>query len=232
MAPTTVQQRFGLKPEELNALTVLSGLEGYRGPNSMDPAAVAASTLQRRLSGKWGGHDIRNIATAPGQFASVLDRGINMKQLSDPTYGAKLLGGQAEFNRIQSMINDPSVVAGQMGKVGESFRALSEGPHKGDYIPVPGKSNFYFNRNPNISKQGLSLLQGADVAQAPGSPPPLPGVGATLSGVLGQDVTQQTDEPKTLAQKLVDQFKSGIIQNMFPQGILGTIMAPSMLGGS
>jgi hypothetical protein len=231
MAPFTVQQRFGLKPEELNALTVLSGLEGYRGPNSVDPAAVAASTLQRRLSGKWGGRDIRNIATAPGQFAAVLDRGINMQQLGDPAYGAKLLGGQSEFNRIQSMINDPSIVAGQMGKVGESFRALSQGPKSSDYIPVPGKSNFYFNRNPAISKQGISLLQGANTAQAPGAPPPLPGVGATLADALGQGIAQQPQEPKTMAQKLVDQFKSGIIQNIFPQGILGTLMAPSMLGG-
>ena len=31
MPPKTVQQLFNLKPEEVNALTVLSGLEGYRG---------------------------------------------------------------------------------------------------------------------------------------------------------------------------------------------------------
>jgi hypothetical protein len=231
MAPFTVQQRFGLKPEELNALTVLSGLEGYRGPNSFDPAAVAASTLQRRLSGKWGGHDIRNIATAPGQFASVLDRGIDMQQLGDPAYGAKLLGGQSEFNRIQSMINDPSVVAGQMGKVGESFRALSEGPKASDYIPVPGKSNFYFNRNPAIAKQGLGLLQGASAGQLPGAPPPPPGVGATLSSVLGQNITQQAEQPQSIAQQLVNQVKSTVLQNMFPQGVFASIMAPPMIGG-
>jgi hypothetical protein len=231
MAPFSVQQRFGLKPEELNALTVLSGLEGYRGPNSVDPAAVAASTLQRRLSGKWGGHDIRNIATAPGQFASILDRGINMQQLGDPAYGAKLLGGQSEFNRIQSMINDPSIVGSQMGKVGESFRALSEGPQKGDYIPVPGKSNFYFNRNPNISKQGLQLLQGADIAQAPGAPTPPPGVGQTLSAALGQDITQQQAQPQSLAQKLLGEFKANILQNILPQGLFGAVTLPPVIGG-
>ena len=66
---------------------------------------------------------------------------------------------------------------------------------------------------------------------APPQSPGVPGVGETLSGVLGQDVTQQIEEPKTLAQRLVDQVKGGIIQNMFPQGILGTLMAPTMLGG-
>lgn len=170
MAPFTVQQRFGLKPEELNALTVLSGLEGYRGPGSTDPAAVTASTLQRRLSGKWGGKDIRNIATAPGQFAAILDRGINMQQLGDPAFGAKILGGKTEFDRIQAMINNPDIVRSHMGKVGESFRALSAGPKKGDYIPVPGRSNFYFNQNPAIAKQGSQLLEGAPSA------PPLPPV--------------------------------------------------------
>jgi hypothetical protein len=127
------------------------------------------------------------------------------------------------------MINDPSIMAGQMGKVGESFRALSEGPKSGDYIPVPGKSNFYFNRNPAIAKQGLGLLQGPNTTQALGTPTPPPGVGETLSSALGQDVTQQP--PQTLAQRLVDQVKSGIIQNMFPQGILGTLMAPPVIGG-
>lgn len=175
MAPFTVQQRFGLKPEELNALTVLSGLEGYRGPGSTDPAAVTASTLQRRLSGKWGGKDIRNIATSPGQFAAILDRGINMQQLGDPAFGAKILGGKSEFDRIQAMINNPEIVRSHMGKVGESFRALSAGPKKGDYIPVPGRSNFYFNQSPAIAKQGIQLLEGVPAA------PPLPPATATAS---------------------------------------------------
>ena len=231
MAPFTVQQRFGWKPEELTAATIGAGLEGYRGPGSMDPVAVAAAFKQRQLSGKWGGRDIRNILTAPGQFAAIEDRGITMKQLSDPAFGAKILGGQSEFNRIQSMINDPALMAGQMGKVGESFRALSQGPKPGDYIPVPGKSNFYFNRNPAIAKQGLSLLQNVGAPQGVVASPPLPGVGATLSGALGQDVTQVKEEPQSIAQRLANQARVAVLQNMFPQGILGTFMAPPLIGG-
>jgi hypothetical protein len=170
MEPFTVQQRFGLKPEELNALSVLSGLEGYRGPKSTDPAAVTASTLQRRLSGKWGGKDIRNIATAPGQFAAILDRGITMQQLGDPAFGAKILGGKSEFDRIQSMINNPEIVRSHMGKVGESFRSLSAGPKPGDYIPVPGLSNFYYGQNPTIVKRGTQLLEGPTKPTLPPGP--------------------------------------------------------------
>jgi hypothetical protein len=227
MAPFTVQQSFGLKPEELNALTVLAGLEGYRGPNSLDPAAVAASTLLRRVSGKWGGRDIRNIATAPGQFASVLDRGINMQQLGDPAYGAKLLGGQSEFNRIQSMINDPSIVGTQMQKVGESFRALSEGPKPGDYIPVPGKSNFYFNQNPAIVKRGLQLLGGGTAPiQTAQAPPPVPQ--ASVEDTLRSAGINPQGGERITPQGFLDSWKQAILSGL-AQG--STFMTIPTLGG-
>jgi hypothetical protein len=223
MAPFTVQQRFGLKPEELNALTVLSGLEGYRGPGSTDPAAVAASTLQRRMSGKWGGRDIRNIATSPGQFAAILDRGINMQQLADPAFGAKVLGGKSEFDRIQAMINNPETVRSHMGKVGESFRALSAGPKKGDYIPVPGKSNFYFNQSPAIAKQGIQLLEGpveTPVSSGAQSPAPLgnnlgAGLLRTIMGVIPNFQKQQSFLPEVdmnadaYLQGFLDRLRAG-----------------------
>ena len=60
----------------------------------------------------------------------------------------------------------------------------------------------------------------------------LPGVATILAGALGQSVTQPEKEPRTLAQNLVDQFKGNIIQNMFPNGILGTLMVPNILGGT
>ena len=49
MPQRNVQELWGLKPEETNALAVLSGLEGYRGGKGEDVAAVAANALQRRL---------------------------------------------------------------------------------------------------------------------------------------------------------------------------------------
>jgi len=215
MAPSTVQQRFGLKPEELNALTILSGLEGFRGPGSMDPAAVAASTLQRRMSGKWGGKDIRNIATSPGQFAAIIDRGINMQQLGDPVFGAKILGGQSEFERLRNMVNDPTLVGQQMGKVGESFRALSQGPKPSDYIPVPGKSNFYFNRDPEIAKRGVQLLSAPQPTVAQAVPTAPPAVQPSVSEIIGSALEQ----PKTLAQQLLEKTKEDILNTLFtPKG--------------
>lgn len=147
MSPKTVQQLFNLKPEELNALTVLSGLEGFRGEGGRDVAAVAANVLARRLKGNWGGVDVRNIAKAPGQYVAVDN--YTMEQLADPTFGARILGGEAEFNRLRDIVNNPTLVGEQFqkSKGSQSFRGVSAYGNKKptDYMPVPGKSNFYFN---------------------------------------------------------------------------------------
>ena len=147
MAPKTVQELYNLKPEELNALAVLSGLEGYRGDGGKDVAAVAANVLARRLAGNWGGIDIRNIAKSPGQYEAVFD--YSMQQLADPTFGAQKLGGEAEFNRIRDIVNNPLLVGEQFkrSKGAQSFRGVAAYGNKKptDYTPVPGKSNYYFD---------------------------------------------------------------------------------------
>ena len=146
MPPKTVQQLFNLKPEEVNALTVLAGLEGYRGGRGEDVAAVAANVLSRRLAGNWGGIDIRNIAKSPGQYEAVFD--YSMQQLADPAFGAQKLGGEAEYNRIRNIVNDPVEVGKQyeLMKGSQSFRGPKNGRmQQGDYMPVPGKSNYYFD---------------------------------------------------------------------------------------
>lgn len=172
MAPKTVQQLFNLKPEELNALTVLSGLEGFRGEGGRDVAAVAANVLARRLKGNWGGIDIRNIAKAPGQYVAVDN--YTMEQLADPSFGARVLGGESEFNRLRNIVNDPNLVGEQFkqSKGAQSFRGVSAYSAKKptDYMPVPGKSNFYFNPlDPTSYQKGVnifgSLDKQADVSQ-------------------------------------------------------------------
>jgi hypothetical protein len=173
MAPRkTVQDIFGLKPEEVNALAVLSGLEGFRGgANSPDVAAVAANVLSRRLSGQWGGNDIRNIAKAPGQYVAVDN--YTMSQLADPAFGAKVLGSEAEFNRLRNIVNNPTLVGQQFkqSKGAQSFRGVSAYGNKKpeDYMPVPGKSNFYFNGlKGDLYNKGVGLFnQGAASAPAP-----------------------------------------------------------------
>lgn len=169
MAPRTVQQLFNLKPEELNALTVLSGLEGFRGEGGRDVAAVAANVLARRLKGTWGGVDVRNIAKAPGQYVAVDN--YTMEQLADPAFGARVLGGEAEFNRLRNIVNDPSLVGEQFkqSKGAQSFRGVSAYKNKKptDYMPVPGKSNFYFNPlDPKSYQKGESLFANTTPSQA------------------------------------------------------------------
>lgn len=169
MAPRTVQQLFNLKPEELNALTVLSGLEGFRGEGGRDVAAVAANVLARRLKGTWGGIDVRNIAKAPGQYVAVDN--YTMEQLADPAFGARVLGGEAEFNRLRNIVNDPSLVGEQFkqSKGAQSFRGVSAYKNKKptDYMPVPGKSNFYFNPlDPKSYQKGESLFANTTPSQA------------------------------------------------------------------
>ena len=161
MAPKTVQQLFGLKEPELNALAVLAGLEGYRGGAGQDVAAVASNALARRISGRWGGTDIRNIAKAPGQYVAV-DK-YSMEQLADPAFGAKVLGGQSEFEKIRNIVNNPVLVGEQFrrSKGAQSFRGVSayENKKPEDYMPVPGKSNFYFNAlDPGSYKKGQSIF--------------------------------------------------------------------------
>lgn len=222
MAPRNVQQLFGLKPEELNALTILSGLEGFRGGKGQDVAAVAANTLARRLHGGWGGVDIRNIATAPGQYAAILDRGITPSQLADPAFGARILGGQEEFNRLRNIVNDPLLVGEQFrrSKGAQSFRGVSayENRKPGDYMPIPGQSNFYFDPlEASKYQKGLQIFGQAGApppTQVPVAPPPPPPASSPLSSILGIG-SDKSQRGKSLAQQFLDSAIRGILPTVF-----------------
>ena len=173
MAPRTVQQAFGLKDPELNALAVLAGLEGYRG-DERDVAAVTANVLSRRLAGNWGGLDVRNIAKSPGQYEAVFP--YSMEQLADPAFGARVLGGQQEFEKVKNIVNNLQSVGEQFKKSrgAQSFRGVAAyGAKKPtDYVPVPGKSNFYFDPLPeSIYKKGEKLFAGQGVVPTTSAPP-------------------------------------------------------------
>lgn len=223
MAPKTVQQLFGLKPEEVNALTVLSGLEGYRGgSNAPDVAAVAANVLARRLKGNWGGIDVRNIAKAPGQYVAV-DQ-YSMQQLADPAFGARVLGGEAEFNRLRNIVNNPQLVGEQFKKSrgAQSFRGTAAyGNRKpGDYMPVPGQSNFYFNPlDQQLYQRGVSLFDQGPQATAVTSKPSR-SVEDILASSLGLEEKPEFDLKKTVVNELL----KGALQNISsPINTLGTI---------
>lgn len=161
MAPKTTAELFGLSPQERNGLAILSGLEGYRGGGGKDVAAVAANVLARKLHSGYGGTNILNIATAPGQYASILDPKYTRQQLSDPNFGAKLFGIN-EFKTLLNIVDNPSLVRAQFeaGRAPLSFRGRTAYPHKlpTDYMPIPGKSNFYFDSDPTVLKKGLNIF--------------------------------------------------------------------------
>lgn len=227
MAPKTVQELFGLKPEELNAAAVLAGLEGYRGGKGEDVAAVMSNLLARRLrGGAWGGVDLRNIAKAPGQYEAVFN--YSMQDLQDPAFGARKLGGEAEYNRIRQLINDPTLVGEQFrkSKGAQSFRGVSAygGRREGDYMPVPGQSNFYFDPlSQDLYQKGVGIfgraVAPATTAQA-GSPP---SVSSVLSPILGTDL-EKSQQKKSLSQTFLQQ----VLSNILPAG--GII--PSIFGVS
>ena len=231
MAPKTVQQLFNLKPEEVNALAVLSGLEGYRGGRGEDVAAVAANVLARRLAGNWGGVDVRNIAKSPGQYEAVFD--YSMQQLADPVFGAQKLGGEAEYNRIRNIVNDPSLVGEQFkrSKGAQSFKGVSAYGRKQpqDYMPIPGKSNYYHD-----PLESTLFNKGLGIFGSPGTPsvsptstsrsqesPQLAGTsaayGPTLEESMGiklmQQAMQGVPQPKNPAQRFID-FMSGVGNNL------------------
>jgi hypothetical protein len=216
MAPRTVQQLFGLKPEELNALTVLSGLEGFRGGKGQDVAAVAANVLARRLQGGWGGVDIRNIAKSPGQYEAVFD--YSMQQLADPSFGARVLGGQSEFERLRNIVNNPALVGEQFqrSKGAQSFRGVAayENRKPGDYTPIPGQSNFYFNPLDKTTYQ-----KGVGIFGSPGPAAQTAAAPTGQSGLSPEALTaalRQRRQQKTTS--LLDMFKQeaikGMIQNL------------------
>lgn len=218
MAPKTVQEAFNLKPEELNALAVLSGLEGYRGAEGRDVATVAANVLARRLKGNWGGIDIRNIAKSPGQYQAVFD--YSMQQLADPAFGAKVLGGQSEFERVRNIVNNLSLVGKEFerSKGAQSFRGVAAYGSKKpeDYVPVPGKSNFYFNPlDQDTYKKGVGMF---------GALSPAP--------VQGEENVSTNDFLKGfMAAMSGSNTKEVSMKDLLKQELMGQLLAPQTTAG-
>ena len=205
MAPRTVQQAFGLKDPELNALAVLAGLEGYRGDGGGDVAAVASNVLSRRLAGNWGGLDIRNIAKSPGQYEAVFP--YSMEQLADPAFGARVLGGQEEFEKVKNIVNNLQRVGEQFKKSrgAQSFRGVAAyGAKKPtDYVPIPGKSNFYFDPlSESMYQKGEKLFASQGITPTPSQT---------------QQATTQAPEQTVPKYNVKDLMKASLFQNLLNQ---------------
>jgi murein DD-endopeptidase MepM/ murein hydrolase activator NlpD len=175
--PDTTSRRLGLTPAERNALILLSGLEAHRGGAGRDIAAVTANVINRRLSGKYP-VNILNIAKQPNQYAAVFP--YTMQQISDPTFGRRLLG--KEYDRVAAVVDNPSLIAQEIKNLrgATEFRGQANLKYKKpeDYMADP-RGNFYFNFSPDIQQKGLKLF--GSPTQAPTSAAPVPSQNPSVS---------------------------------------------------
>jgi len=214
--PTTDRQaifnaakKLGLDPYEFGGfLSLESGV-------NMDPNIVGGAGGRHKGLIQFGQNEqqkygIQGPQTRAGQIPKVLqyfeDRGYKPGMGIERAY-ATVLGG------------NPNVSLNAKDSFGTSVNAASKRFKLG--------GDLYANAQRVLGDPLNSTTTTTTVPSAR-----LPGVASTLAGALGQGVAQLEEEPRTLAQNLVDQFKGNIIQNMFPKGILGTLMTPNLLGGT
>jgi hypothetical protein len=138
----STSQLFNLTPQErIAGINTVYG-EAYQGHGGKDIAAVTANLLARRLA-QYGGHrNLVDIVKQPGQYAANFH--LNREQVTNPN-----LLSESDYKRVAAVFDNPSMIKDAYQKSGGalSFRGVSAyGNRKqGDYVPVEGKSNFYFD---------------------------------------------------------------------------------------
>lgn len=135
-------QLFNLTPQERIAAINTVAREAYQGGGGADIAAVTANLLSRRLANYGGNSNLVDIVKQPGQYA--VNFHLNREQVTNPN-----LLSESDYKRVADVFDNPSMIKDAYQKSGGalSFRGVSAyGNRKqGDYVPVEGKSNFYFD---------------------------------------------------------------------------------------
>ena len=135
-------QLFNLTPQERIAAINTVAREAYQGGGGADIAAVTANLLSRRLANYGGNSNLVDIVKQPGQYA--VNFHLNREQVTNPN-----LLSEADYKRVAAVFDNPAMIKDAYQKSGGalSFRGVSAyGNRKqGDYVPVEGKSNFYFD---------------------------------------------------------------------------------------
>ena len=135
-------QLFNLTPQERIAAINTVAREAYQGGGGADIAAVTANLLSRRLANYGGNSNLVDIVKQPGQYA--VNFHLNREQVTNPN-----LLSESDYKRVAAVFDNPSMIKDAYQKSGGalSFRGVSAyGNRKqGDYVPVEGKSNFYFD---------------------------------------------------------------------------------------
>jgi len=135
-------QLFNLTPQERIAAINTVAREAYQGGGGKDIAAVTANLLSRRLANYGGNTNLVDIVKQPGQYEANFH--LNREQITNPG-----LLNEADYKRVADVFDNPAMIKDAYQKSGGalSFRGVSAyGNRKqGDYVPVEGKSNFYFD---------------------------------------------------------------------------------------
>ncbi len=150
----SIVDQFGLTDQERFALENTIAKEAFQGGEGKDISAVSANILARSLSGNWGGTNIVDIVTAPGQYTAnfpfsrsdIIKENLHNLSASD-------------LERIRKYGFDLSLVgeAFKNSKGAQQFRGQTQlkYKHPEDYMPEE-RGNFFFDDLPtNSYEQGL-----------------------------------------------------------------------------
>jgi len=135
-------QLFNLTPQERIAAINTVAREAYQGGGGADIAAVTSNLLSRRLANYGGNTNLVDIVKQPGQYEANFH--LNRDQITNPG-----LLSESDYKRVANVFDNPAMIKDAYQKSGGalSFRGTAAyGNRKqGDYVPVEGKSNFYFD---------------------------------------------------------------------------------------
>jgi len=138
----STSQLFNLTPQERIAAINTVAREAYQGHGGADIAAVTANLLSRRLANYGGNTNLVDIVKQPGQYEANFH--LNRDQITNPG-----LLSEADYKRVADVFDNAAMIKDAYQKSGGalSFRGTAAyGNRKpGDYVPVEGKSNFYFD---------------------------------------------------------------------------------------
>ena len=204
----TTSQLLGLSAAERDAAINTIAGEAFQGEGGLDIAAVAGNLVSRRFSPKYAGN-IVDIVKAPGQYEA------NFKTSREDIIRPDLISA-ADRERIATVFDNPMLVRDAIvkGNAPLQFRgtALYKNRREGDYTPVEGKSNFYFDpASTEVKDTILSKLDSGEAVMQPQTDS-LPSVQPTINIFVGQKAAgSQIPTPEQRQQKYANAVASSVL---------------------
>jgi hypothetical protein len=208
----TTSQLLGLSKSERDAAINTIAGEAYQGAQGADIAAVAANLFSRRFSPKYAGN-IVDVVKAPGQYAA------NFNTSREDIVRPDLISA-ADRERIATVFDNPMLIRDAIvkGNAPLQFRGttLYKNRREGDYTPVEGKSNFYFDpASKEVKDSLLSKLDSGDGVMQPQTDS-LPSVQPTINVFIGQ---KAVGSQIPTAEQRQQQYANAIAQSVLAQAL-------------